>query len=207
MGFCIFSNVAIAALYARKTYGAERVAVVDFDVHHGNGTQDIFWSDKDLLFASTHQMPLYPGTGACNEIGVGNIFNAPLRPGDGGDVSSEAFQSRILPALNNFAPDLVLISAGFDAHKDDPLANFRPSNPILPGRRPDRRNRRKHATGVWFRCSKAAITWPARRSVARPRQDADGCRVITPARELIVEEDAQACRQPSLPTSTSISAT
>jgi acetoin utilization deacetylase AcuC-like enzyme len=125
MGFCIFSNIAIAALYARKTYGVERVAVVDFDVHHGNGTQDIFWSDKNLLFASTHQMPLYPGTGAVSETGVGNIWNAPLRPGDGGDRFKEAFEVRLLPALKNFAPDLVLISAGFDAHKDDPLANLR----------------------------------------------------------------------------------
>jgi acetoin utilization deacetylase AcuC-like enzyme len=125
MGFCIFSNIAIAARYAQKRHGAERVAVVDFDVHHGNGTQEIFWSDKSLLFASTHQMPLYPGTGAVSETGVGNICNAPLRPGDGGDRFKEAFEARILPALRNFAPDLVLISAGFDAHKDDPLANLR----------------------------------------------------------------------------------
>jgi acetoin utilization deacetylase AcuC-like enzyme len=125
MGFCIFSNVAIAGLYARKQHGVERVAVVDFDVHHGNGTQAIFWSDKNLLLASTHQMPLYPGTGALGETGVGNIWNAPLRPGDGGDRFKEAFESRLLPALRNFAPDLVLISAGFDAHKDDPLANLR----------------------------------------------------------------------------------
>jgi len=124
MGFCIFNNVAVAAMYARKKHGAERVAVVDFDVHHGNGTQDIFWSDKDLFFASTHQMPLYPGTGAPNETGVGNIFNAPLRPGDGGEPFREAMESRILPALRNFGPDLVLISAGFDAHRDDPLANL-----------------------------------------------------------------------------------
>jgi acetoin utilization deacetylase AcuC-like enzyme len=124
MGFCIFNNVAIAGLYARKKYGAERIAVVDFDVHHGNGTQDIFWSDKNLFLGSTHQMPLYPGTGAMSEEGVGNIFNAPLRPGDGGDQLKEAFESRILPALRNFAPDIVLISAGFDAHKDDPLANL-----------------------------------------------------------------------------------
>src|SRR5262245_11326576 len=124
MGFCIFSNVAIAGLYARKRHGAERIAVVDFDVHHGNGTQDIFWSDRNLFFGSTHQMPLYPGTGALSETGVGNIWNAPLRPGDGGDEFKEAFESRILPALQNFAPDLVLVSAGFDAHKDDPLANL-----------------------------------------------------------------------------------
>ena len=105
MGFCIFNNVAIAGLYARKKHGAERIAVVDFDVHHGNGTQDIFWSDKNLFFGSTHQMPLYPGTGALSETGVGNIWNAPLRPGDGGEQFKEAFESRILPALRNFAPD------------------------------------------------------------------------------------------------------
>ena len=125
MGFCIFANVAIAGLYARKKHGAERIAVVDFDVHHGNGTQDIFWSDKDLYLGSTHQMPLYPGTGALSETGVGNIWNAPLRPGDGGDKFREAFELRIIPALRNFGPDLVLISAGFDAHQDDPLANLR----------------------------------------------------------------------------------
>ena len=124
MGFCFFNNVAIAAMYARKKYGAERVAVVDFDVHHGNGTQDIFWSNKDLFFASTHQMPLYPGTGAVSETGAGNICNAPLRPGDDGRPFREAFESRILPALKNFGPDFVLISAGFDAHRDDPLANL-----------------------------------------------------------------------------------
>jgi acetoin utilization deacetylase AcuC-like enzyme len=129
MGFCIFANAAIAGLYARKAYGAERIAVVDFDVHHGNGTQDIFWSDKNLYFASTHQMPLYPGTGALNETGVGNIWNAPLRPGDGGDPFKEAFESRILPALRSFSPDLVLISAGFDAHRDDPLANLQLTEP------------------------------------------------------------------------------
>jgi acetoin utilization deacetylase AcuC-like enzyme len=124
MGFCIFNNVAIAGLYARRRHSAERVAVVDFDVHHGNGTQDIFWNNKDLFFASTHQMPLYPGTGALSETGVGNIFNAPLRPGDGGERFREAFESRILPNLRNFGPDLVLISAGFDAHRDDPLASL-----------------------------------------------------------------------------------
>jgi acetoin utilization deacetylase AcuC-like enzyme len=124
MGFCIFNNVAIAAMYARAKHGAERIAVVDFDVHHGNGTQDIFWSDKDLFFASTHQMPLYPGTGALGETGVGNVFNAPLRPGDGGEPFREAMESRILPSLKHFGPDVVLISAGFDAHRDDPLANL-----------------------------------------------------------------------------------
>ncbi|MFV0295873.1 MAG: histone deacetylase family protein [Hyphomicrobiaceae bacterium] len=124
MGFCLFNSIAIAAHYARDAHGLERVAVVDFDVHHGNGTQDIFWSDKNLFFASTHQMPLYPGTGATSETGVGNIWNAPLRPGDGGEPFREAFESRILPALRNFAPDLILVSAGFDAHRADPLANL-----------------------------------------------------------------------------------
>lgn len=124
MGFCFFNSIAIAAHYSRKKYGAERVAVVDFDVHHGNGTQDIFWSDKNLMFASTHQMPLYPGSGALSETGVGNIWNAPLRSGDGGERFKEAFETRILPALHNFSPDLILISAGFDAHRDDPLASL-----------------------------------------------------------------------------------
>ena len=125
MGFCFFNNVAIAAEHARTKHGAERVAVVDFDVHHGNGTQAAFWSNRHLFYASTHQMPLYPGTGYQNETGVaGNIVNAPLRPGDGGSQFREAFRSRILPELTNFAPDLLLISAGFDAHRDDPLANI-----------------------------------------------------------------------------------
>jgi acetoin utilization deacetylase AcuC-like enzyme len=125
MGFCLFNSIAIAGLYARARHGAERIAVVDFDVHHGNGTQDIFYSDKDLFYASTHQMPLYPGTGALSERGVGNIWNAPLRPDDGGEQFRDAFQSRLLPALHNFAPDVLLISAGFDAHRDDPLASLR----------------------------------------------------------------------------------
>jgi acetoin utilization deacetylase AcuC-like enzyme len=125
MGFCFFNSVAVAAQYARKKHGAERVAVVDFDVHHGNGTQDIFWSDKNLFYASTHQMPLYPGSGALSETGVGNICNAPLRAGDTGSVFEEAFRSRILPALHNFSPDLLIVSAGFDAHKDDPLGGVK----------------------------------------------------------------------------------
>ncbi len=124
MGFCLFNNVAVAAMYARAKHKAERIAVVDWDVHHGNGTQDIFWSDRDLYFASTHQMPLYPGTGAMRETGVGNVWNAPLSPGDGGQKFKEAFESRILPSLKSFGPDLILISAGFDAHAADPLASL-----------------------------------------------------------------------------------
>ena len=102
----------------------ERVAIVDWDVHHGNGTQDIFYDDPTVLFASTHQMPLYPGTGALNETGAGNIFNAPLRAGDVGETFKQAFRERVLPAVDNFSPDLILISAGFDAHYRDPLANL-----------------------------------------------------------------------------------
>jgi len=124
MGFCVFGNIALAGLHARANHGAERVAVVDFDVHHGNGTQAMFWSDKDLYYASTHQMPLFPGTGAVDETGVGNVFNAPLRAGDAGKEFREAFETRILPSLDAFKPDLILISAGFDAHKRDPLANI-----------------------------------------------------------------------------------
>ena len=125
MGFCLFSNAAIAAHHARTRHGAERVAVVDFDVHHGNGTQDIFWSDKDLFYGSTHQMPLFPGTGDLSETGVGNIWNAPLREGDAGETFRDAFTSRILGALHNFGPDLIIVSAGFDAHKRDPLGGLR----------------------------------------------------------------------------------
>jgi acetoin utilization deacetylase AcuC-like enzyme len=125
MGFCLFNSIAIAAKHARAAHGAERVAVIDFDVHHGNGTPDIFWGDKDLFYGSTHQMPLYPGTGAVSERGVGNIWNAPLRDGDAGDRFRDAFETRILAHLRHFSPDIILISAGFDAHKDDPLASLR----------------------------------------------------------------------------------
>jgi len=125
MGFCLFNSVAVAALHARAKHGAKRVAVVDFDVHHGNGTQAAFWTDKDLFYGSTHQMPLFPGTGALDETGVGNICNAPLKPGDDGEDFRAAWEGRILPALDAFAPDFLLVSAGFDAHLKDPLAQLR----------------------------------------------------------------------------------
>jgi acetoin utilization deacetylase AcuC-like enzyme len=125
MGFCLFNNAAIAARHAQSKHGIARAAVVDFDVHHGNGSQDIFWSDRTVMYASTHQMPLYPGTGAASERGAHNtVVNAPLRPGDGGSQFRSAFENVILPRLREFKPELIVISAGFDAHARDPLANL-----------------------------------------------------------------------------------
>ena len=125
MGFCLFNSAAIAARHAQKRHGAERVAIVDFDVHHGNGSQEIFWSDKSVMYCSTHQMPLFPGTGAVSERGDHNtVVNAPLRAGDDGRIFRQAFESAILPRLRDFRPDLLVISAGFDAHRRDPLANI-----------------------------------------------------------------------------------
>jgi acetoin utilization deacetylase AcuC-like enzyme len=126
MGFCLFNNVAVGAAQARAVHGLTRVAVVDFDVHHGNGTQAMFWDDAELFFGSTHQMPLYPGTGAHTERGVaGNIVNVPLPPFAGSEEFRLAMGEGILPALRQFAPEFLLISAGFDAHEDDPLAQLR----------------------------------------------------------------------------------
>jgi acetoin utilization deacetylase AcuC-like enzyme len=125
MGFCFFDNAAIAARYAQQRYGIARAAIVDFDVHHGNGSQEIFWADKSVMYCSTHQMPLFPGTGAVIESGEYNtVVNAPLRPGDGGEAFRDAFENRILPRLREYRPELIVISAGFDAHVRDPLANI-----------------------------------------------------------------------------------
>ncbi len=122
MGFCLFNNVAIGAVRARSEHGLKRVAVVDFDVHHGNGTQAAFAAEPDVFFGSSHQYPFYPGTGSAGETGCGNIVNAPLPAGAGRPEFRAAWSERILPALDAFAPEIVLISAGFDAHAADPLA-------------------------------------------------------------------------------------
>jgi len=125
MGFCFFGNVVIGARHALEAHGLERVAIVDFDVHHGNGTQDLVWNDARILFCSTQQMPLYPGTGAPEEQGAhGQIVNVPLPPGSGGPAFRAGFVARVLPAIDAHRPELILVSAGFDAHAHDPMANL-----------------------------------------------------------------------------------
>ena len=124
MGFCLFNHVAIGARHAQSLDGIERVAIIDFDVHHGNGTQQIFENDPSVMFVSSHQMPLYPGSGHMEETGVGNILNLPLAPGDGSNAFRASWSRLGLPAIHSFAPDLVLVSAGFDAHARDPLGSL-----------------------------------------------------------------------------------
>jgi len=128
MGFCIFNNAAVAALYAATKYKIERIAIIDWDVHHGNGTQEIFYDSSKVYFISLHQFPLYPGTGKANERGIGEgegyTLNFPLPAGTKGDVYLKIFEEKIIGELKNYDPELILISAGFDAHKDDPLANM-----------------------------------------------------------------------------------
>ena len=124
MGFCVFNNIAIAAEYARKHYDLQRIAIVDFDVHHGNGTQSAFYNHPDIFYASSHEMPNYPGTGFQTETGCGNIVNVPLKAGESGNEFRKKYRQSILPALKAFKPELLLLSAGFDAHRDDPLSSI-----------------------------------------------------------------------------------
>jgi acetoin utilization deacetylase AcuC-like enzyme len=126
MGFCLFNTIAIAARHAQKAHGLRRIAILDWDVHHGNGTQDIFWDDRDVLFISSHEMPLYPGTGEAKETGThGMIHNVPLVAGTDGAMFRAIYESQVFPRLEAHRPELILISAGFDAHRRDPLANLR----------------------------------------------------------------------------------
>jgi acetoin utilization deacetylase AcuC-like enzyme len=125
MGFCFFGNVAIAARHALERHGLKRVAIVDFDVHHGNGTQDLLWDEARCLFISSHQVPLYPGSGMAHERGAhGQIMNQPLDPGSDGRVMRGIYEREVFPAIDSFEPEMIFISAGFDAHRDDPLANL-----------------------------------------------------------------------------------
>jgi acetoin utilization deacetylase AcuC-like enzyme len=124
MGFCLFNSIAVGAMHAITAHSLQRVAVIDFDVHHGNGTQDIFWQEPRVLFASSHQRGIYPGSGAADERGVGNILNAPLPEGCNGALFRRAWRERLLPEIDAFKPQLILISAGFDAHRLDPLAGL-----------------------------------------------------------------------------------
>jgi len=123
-GFCFINNVAVAAKYLQKQYSLNKIAIIDFDVHHGNGTQEIFYKDQSVAYGSCHEFPLFPGTGAENETGVGNIFNATLKAGIGSNEFIKIFDQKILKPIDKFKPEVILISAGFDAHKRDPLANI-----------------------------------------------------------------------------------
>jgi len=123
-GFCFINNIAVAARYLQKKYKIKKVAIIDFDVHHGNGTQEIFYNDKSVAYASSHEFPLFPGTGAESETGVGNIFNAPIKSGTSGIEFLQIFEKKILKPIDKFKPEVILISAGFDAHTRDPLANI-----------------------------------------------------------------------------------
>ena len=124
MGFCFINNVAVTARYLQKKYEINKIAIIDFDVHHGNGTQEIFYNNESVAYGSSHEFPLFPGTGSENETGVGNIFNAPLKSGIKGKEFLEIFENKILNPIDKFKPEIILISAGFDAHKRDPLANI-----------------------------------------------------------------------------------
>jgi len=123
-GFCFINNVAVAARYLQKKHKVNKIAIIDFDVHHGNGTQEIFYKDETVAYGSVHEFPLFPGTGSVEEKGVGNIFNAPIKLGTNGKEFIKIFESKILNPIDKFKPEIILISAGFDAHIRDPLANI-----------------------------------------------------------------------------------
>ena len=123
-GFCLINNAAVAARYLQSNYDINKIAIIDFDVHHGNGTQEIFYNDKTVLYVSIHQYPLLPGTGSESEIGVGNIFNAPIESGTSSQEFLDIFNKKILASVDEFKPEVIIISAGFDAHKRDPLATI-----------------------------------------------------------------------------------
>jgi len=124
MGFCFINNVAVAARYLQKKYKVNKVAIIDFDVHHGNGTQEIFYKDETVAYGSSHEFPLFPGTGSEEEIGVGNIFNAPIKSGIKSKEFLKIFEQKVLNPIDKFKPEIILISAGFDAHTRDPLASI-----------------------------------------------------------------------------------
>ena len=124
MGFCFINNIAVTAKYLQNKYKINKIAIIDFDVHHGNGTQEIFYNDESVAYGSIHEFPLFPGTGSENETGVGNIFNAPLKAGIRGKEFLEIFEQKILDPIDKFKPEVILISAGFDAHTRDPLASI-----------------------------------------------------------------------------------
>ncbi len=124
MGFCFLNNVAVTARYLQKKYDIEKIAIIDFDVHHGNGTQEIFYNDETVVYGSSHEFPLFPGTGSEQETGVGNIFNSTIKAGTKGKEFLEIFEKKIINPIDKFKPEIILISAGFDAHKRDPLANI-----------------------------------------------------------------------------------
>ncbi|MDC0473182.1 histone deacetylase family protein [Pelagibacteraceae bacterium] len=124
IGFCFINNIAVTAKYLQKKYKVNKIAVIDFDVHHGNGTQEIFYNDETVAYGSTHEFPLFPGTGSENETGIGNIYNAILKAGTEGTEFIKIFEKKILSQIDKFKPEIILISAGFDAHHRDPLANI-----------------------------------------------------------------------------------
>ncbi len=162
MGFCLFSTVAIAAIHAANAHGLDRIAVLDFDVHHGNGTQDVLWHESRVRFVSSHQMPLYPGSGGIHQKGAfGQVINLPLKSGTGGAEMQDAWERVLTDEIEPYAPQLVLVSAGFDAHTRDPLANLHWGRPRISHgwRIASAIWRINAAMGGWYRRLRAAMIW------------------------------------------------